>query len=319
MPSTRDCGRGKVGRLLPARSCLLVIVAICAPGFGEVHAQDLEPRAYVNTPVGMNFIVAGYKAARGALVFDPELPVRDANARTDMGFAGYVRTLGIAGKSAKIGVLVPYAWLDANGYVDDQFASRRDNGLADPAFYFTINLAGAPALSFDEFKNFEQDTIIGLTFKLTAPLGEYDSSKLLNIGTNRWSLKSEIGISQAIERWTLEAATAVILYSDNDNFAGGQTREQDEIYALQGHVVYSFPSKVWVAVGATYYSGGRTTVAGSVNNDLQRNWRTGFTLALPIDRHHSIKLFGDSGVSTRTGNDYDSLGIAWQYRWGGGL
>ena len=295
------------------------MIAVSVLNTEAIDAQELEPRAYSNTPVGMNFLVLGFRASQGALVFDPELPVRDANARTDMGFTGYVRALGIAGKSAKVGVVLPFARLEANGYVDDQFVTRDDTGLADPAFYFTINLSGAPALSFDEFADFQQDTIIGLTFKLTASLGEYDNSRLLNLGTNRWSMRSEVGISQAIERWTLEAAAAVIFYSENDDFNNGLVREQDEIYALQGHVIHSFPRGIWGAVSATYYSGGRTTVAGLVNNDLQRNWRTGFTLALPINRHHSIKLFGDSGVSTRTGNDFDSLGAAWQYRWGGGL
>lgn len=68
-----------------------------------------------------------------------------------------------------------------------------------------------------------------------------------------------------------------------------------------------------------YYNGGRTSIDGVTSNDLQQNWRTGFSLAIPINLRNSIKLFGSSGVSTRTGTNYDSLGIAWQYRWGGGI
>jgi hypothetical protein len=146
----------------------------------------------------------------------------------------------------------------------------------------------------------------------------YEADKLLNIGTNRWSFKPEIGISQAIGRLSLEAAAAATLYTDNDEFDNGKTRQQDAIYSVQGHVVYTFPGNIWASVGATYYAGGRTTIDGVTRNDLQQNWRTGFTVAFPLNRHHSIKLFGNSGVSTRTGTDYDSLGIAWQYRWGGG-
>ncbi len=296
----------------------LAVYGVITAG-SHVHAQELEPRAYVNTPVGLNFLLAGYTRFEGALLFDPQLPIKDVNAKIDMAFIGYVRTLGIAGKSTKIGSLLPYARLDADGFVDGQFVTREDNGLADPIFYFTINLFGAPALSFEEFRHFQQETIIGLTFKLTAPLGEYDNTRLLNLGTNRWSFKSEIGLSQSLGRWTLEAATAVTLFSDNEDFLNGQTRQQDEIYSVQGHAVYAYPSDIWLSIGATYYSGGRTTTAGVVNDNLQQNWRAGFTLALPIDRHHSIKILVNNGVSTRTGNDYDSLGIAWQYRWGGGL
>jgi hypothetical protein len=88
---------------------------------------------------------------------------------------------------------------------------------------------------------------------------------------------------------------------------------------LQGHAIYTFPSGIWASVDATYFAGGRTTLNGTLNSDLQQNWRVGATLALPVDVYNSIKLYASRGVSARTGNNYDLLGIAWQYRWGGGL
>lgn len=297
---------------------MFVIMAVCLIiTVFHAHAQTLEPRAYTNVPVGMNFLLAGYSFAEGALLFDPSLPVTDANAEVDMGFVGYVRSLGVADKSAKVGVLLPYAVLDADGYVEGVFRSRKDKGMADPSFYFTINLQGGPALSFEEFRDYQQDTIIGLSLKVTAPLGVYDADKLLNIGTNRWSFKPEVGISQAIGRWILDAALSAVFYTDNDEFDNDKTRQQDPIYSAQGHVIYTFPGHIWASIGATYYEGGRTTIEGTSNDDSLQNWRTGFTLAFPVNRYHSIKVFGNSGVSTRTGTDYDELGIAWQYRWGG--
>ena len=283
----------------------------------HVHAQSLEPRAYTNVPVGMNFLIAGYDYSDGALLFDPSLPVTDANARVDMGFVGYAHSLGVADKSAKVGLILPYAVLDADGYVEGVYTTREDSGMADPALYFTINLYGGPALSFEEYKDYRQDTIVGLSLKITAPLGAYETDKLLNIGTNRWSFKPEVGISQAIGRWTLEAAMSAIFYTDNDEFDNDKTRQQDPIYSAQGHVIYTFPWHIWASVSATYFEGGRTTIEGISNDDVLQNWRTGFTLAFPVNRNHSIKVFGNSGVSTRTGTDYDALGIAWQYRWGG--
>jgi hypothetical protein len=227
--------------------------------------------------------------------------------------------MDIAGRSAKAGVVIPYAWLSGDGYVSGNYQTRVVDGFADPEFYFSINLTGAPALSFKDFKDYQQDTIIGFTFKLTAPLGQYEQDKLINLGTNRWSFKPEFGISQALGKWTVEAATAVIFYTDNDEFYSDQTRQQDPIYSAQFHVIYAFPKNIWFAVSSTYYTGGRTTIAGVLKNDLQQNWRSGFTLALPVNRYNSIKLYASSGVSTRTGTNYDVLGIAWQYRWGEGF
>ena len=282
----------------------------------EVIALDLEPRAYINTPTGLNFLLIGYQNAEGGLVQDPSLPVTDAQFNVDQGFIGYVHTLGISGKSAKVGMVLPYASMDASGFLDGDFRTREADGVADPAFYFTINLLGAPALTMKEFSSYSQDIIVGLSFKLTAPLGEYENDKLLNLGTNRWSFEPEIGISKRIGNLTLESAASVFLYTENDDFVDGMTRKQEPIYAVQVHAIYSFPKNIWASIGATYFTGGVTSVDGVQKTDELENWRTGFTVALPLTRHHSIKLFGHSGVSTRIGTDYDAIGVAWQYRWG---
>lgn len=301
-------------------SCPLAMISVVLiTAASSAYAQRIEPRSYINAPVGVNFLALGYVNSQGALLFDPALPITDADANVDMAMLGYVRTLDIAGMSGKIGVVQPYASLKADGYLDGDYRTREQVGIADTAIYFSVNFYGAPALSLKEFKNYKQDTIIGLSFRLTAPTGVYQPDRLLNIGTNRWSFEPELGISKAIGPWTLEAAAAVVVYTENDEFDTDQTRKQDPIYSTQFHVNYTFTNKMWVSLGATYYTGGITTIDGVERDDLQNNWRTGFTLALPVDRKNSIKIFGHSGVSTRTGTDYDSLGIFWQYRWGGGI
>src|SRR5215510_10771608 len=41
-----------------------LIVALAAASV-ETHAQDLEPRAFANTPVGLNFLIGGYACGHG--------------------------------------------------------------------------------------------------------------------------------------------------------------------------------------------------------------------------------------------------------------
>ncbi len=299
---------------------LIPIVAISLPGtINSIHAQSLEPRAYSNAPVGLNFVFAGFQNSTGALIFDTSLPLTDANADVDMGLIGYVRTLDVAGNLAKFGVILPYASISARGFLDGNLRTRDTTGLADPTFYFSYNFYGAPALSIKEFRSFQPGTVSGFTVKLKAPLGEYEPDKLINISTNRWTIEPGIGISQPVGNWTLETSAAVAFFTDNDDFFNGQTRQQDNLYSAQFHVTYSFPRNIWAAVSATYFAGGETTIDGIENNDRQQNWRTGFTLALPVNLYHSIKLYGSSGVSQRTGNSFDTLGLVWQYRWGAGL
>ncbi len=284
-----------------------------------VCAQDIEPRAYSNAPVGVNFLIVGYAYTRGGLAFDPALPIDDVNLKTSSGVLAYARVLDLWGKSAKLDVIVPYTWLSGSADYAGAPIQRVVDGFADPAVRLSVNLYGAPALSLKEFRDYQQDTIIGASLRVTMPLGQNDDTRVVNIGTNRWSFKPEVGVSKAIGAWTLEGTAAVTLYTDNRNFYGGSTRSQQPLYSLQGHAIYSFPAGVWASLDATYFAGGRSSIDGVLNNDLQQNWRVGGTLALPIDLNDSVKLYANRGVSARTGNSYDLIGIAWQYRWGGGL
>jgi len=307
--------------LIPPPKQIIVVLAACVlSGIGSsASAQDIEPRAYSNAPVGVNFLIAGYAYTRGGLSFDSELPITNAHLDTSNAVTAYARVLDFWGMSGKFDAIVPYTWLSGTADYMGQTVSRDVRGFANPAFRLSINLYGAPALSLKEFADWEQDLIIGASLRVAAPWSQYDDSKLVNIGTNRWSFKPEVGISKAIGPWTLEGTAAVTFYTDNHDLFGGNTLSQDPIYLLQGHVIYGFRSGVWASLDASYFAGGRTSLNGVLNNDLQQNWRVGATLALPVNRMNSFKFYASSGVSARTGNNYDVIGVAWQYRWGGGL
>jgi len=299
--------------------CAVVVCCALAGIASPAHAQDIEPRAYSNAPVGVNFLIAGYAYTSGGLAFDSALPLSDPDLSTSNAVVAYARVLDFRGKSAKFDVIAPLSSLSGSADFDGETLRRDIAGLADPRFRLSVNFFGAPALSLKEFAGFQQDLIIGASLQVSPPVGQYDESRLVNLGTNRWSFKPELGVSKALGRLTLEGAAAVTLYMDNDDFYQGRSRSQDPLYSLQGHLIYSFQSGVWGSLDGTYFTGGRTTLDGELNNDLQQNWRVGATLAFPVNARNSIKLYGSSGVSARTGNNFDLLGIAWQYRWGGGL
>ncbi|WP_222847360.1 transporter [Pontiella desulfatans] len=283
------------------------------------RGQALEPRFYSNAPVGLNFALGGYVLSSGDVAVDPAVQLDDASIDIHAPFVAYARSLGLFGRSAKFDVAVPYTFLDGSARdANGEMVTRTVDGFADPSFRFSYNFIGAPALTLAEFKDYRQNFVMGASMKVTAPFGQYDSSKLVNIGTHRWSFTPELGMSKCIGRVLLEVSGAVTLYTDNDAFAG-QTKEQAPMYSLQGHLVYVFRKKMWVALGATRYSGGRSTVGGVEKGDMQQNTRLGATLGIPVSRRNSIKLYGSSGVETRTGSDFNTYGAAWQYRWGGGL
>jgi hypothetical protein len=285
----------------------------------EARGQDLEPRTYSNIPVGLNFLIAGYGYSVGGVVTDPSFPLEDGDVQIHSTVLAYARAVDVWGTSGKFDVVLPFAWVSGTATFRGQPREREVSGLADPRFRFSVNLYGAPALSLQEFADYEQHLIIGTSLRVSAPLGQYDSSKLLNIGTNRWSIKPEIGLSKALGPLTLELDAGVTFYTNNDDFLNGMTLEQDPIYAVQGHLIYNFGAGVWGALDATYYTGGRTTVDGVKGDTLQENTRLGLTVALPVNRYNSIKLYASTGVFARTGSNFNTGGIVWQFRWGGGL
>ncbi|MDD5319567.1 MAG: transporter [Methylococcales bacterium] len=303
----------------PSRFARLSVLAILGMTAFSVSATDIEPRSYSNIPVGLNFLIAGYSYIKGNVTFAPSVPITNGKLEIHSGVLAYVRSLDIWGKSGKLDIIIPYAGISGQAEVLGEPRDREIAGFADPLFRFYVNLFGAPALSMKEFASYKQDTIIGVSLAVSAPGGQYDPSKLVNVGTNRWSIKPEIGISKAWGPLTSEVAAGVYVFTDNNQPFQGNTLEQDPIYNIQGHLIYSFGSGIWGALDANYYSGGRTTTDHIVADNLQQNWRVGATLAFPLSRHNSIKLNGSTGVYSRTGSNYDIIGIAWQYRWGEGF
>jgi len=284
----------------------------------NTKAQDAEPRSYSNSPVGLNFLIAGYAYSQGKMAFDPDLSIADAQFHTHTEALAYVRSLDVFGKSAKFDVILPYSSFSAHALVDGQPRAREMSGFGDPRFRFSINLFGAPALSVKEFASYKQDLIIGASLQVSAPLGQYDNSKLLNLGNNRWSFRPELGFSKASGPWTVEVAPSVTFFTDNTDFFNGSRFAQAPIYLVRGHIIYNFESGVWVSLDGSYFTGGRTTLNGERGDNEQTNTRAGLTLALPVDRHNSIKLNASTGISTRTGSEFSAVAVAWQYRWGGG-
>jgi hypothetical protein len=290
---------------------LLLALATASPAW----AQQLEPRAYSPAPVGANFFGVGYANSSGDVVFDPSLPFTDVSANVNAVAPFYGRTFGMFGRMASVGAALPYAWGTVEGNVGETFNRATRSGLGDAALRFACNIVGTPALSPREFAARKQGTIFGASLVITAPTGEYDGSKLINIGTNRWAFKPELGFSQPLGRWWLDVYAGVWFFTTNHDFFGGQTREQDPLAVVQGHVSYTFRPQLWLALDGTWYRGGSTTLDGVANADRQENTRVGLTLAVPVSRTHALKFGYAKGASTRVGSKLDTISVAWQFFW----
>jgi hypothetical protein len=283
------------------------------------EAQELEPGAYSISPVGVNILVATYNWSGGDLAFDPALPVEDAEASINTAVAAYVRSVNVFGRSGNVGIILPYSVGHIQGNYIGEFTEVDRSGFRDPAVRFAVNLYGAPAMDLKGFASYRQRTNVGISLVAALPLGEYDDTKLINLGSNRFSFKPEIGLSRALGKWTLELYGGVWLFTDNEEFYGGKTREQDPIGSAQVHVLYTLRPRLWIAFDGNFYSGGTTTVDGRRNLDLQKNSRAGATFSFPLGSRQSVKVAFSRGAYTTIGADFTSLVAGYQFLWGAGL
>jgi hypothetical protein len=282
-------------------------------------AQELEPRAFSPNPTGLNFLVVSYSRSDGGVLFDPSIPLTDVEARLNSGALGYGHTFGVFGQSATAQVVMPYVFGTISGQVEQSsgevYGEVNRSGLADMSFQLSVNLLGGPALSPSEFSRRTPETTVGVSLRIDAPTGQYDPSKLINIGTNRWGFRPQFGISKPVGNFFLECYAGVWLYTANDDFFGGVHSSQAPLASLQLHGSYTFRPRLWVALDATGYRGGQTTVNGVEKENLQENSRVGVTLSLPVGVRQSVKLALSDGATTRVGATFRTFTIAWQYSW----
>jgi hypothetical protein len=278
-------------------------------------AQELEPGAYWPIPTGLNIVTAVNSYNWGDLAFDPSAPIDEASSRINTTAFAFTRAFSLAGRSANAGLVLPVVGGHVEGRYLGEPAQVGRFGLGDPRLRLAMNLYGAPAMTPKEFASYRQRLILGISVTVAPPLGQYDPNKLINLGTHRWSIKPELGVSRAFGRWVVEGMAGVWFFTDNTDFFGGRVREQDPIVATQGHLTFKFKRSMWLAADANYYTGGQTTIGGRQNLDLQRNSRIGATFSSALAPHQAIRMSVSRGAYTTIGADFTSIAIGYNYAW----
>ena len=306
-----------------ARSFRIVLLVSLYLGSGACHAQDLAPRAYLITPIHSNAVTLTYSLFDGNLLFEGAVPITGASARVHVTIFNYSRSLTFFGRTANFTASLPYGVGNFRGTVVGAETLAYRSGLLPVTFRFSVNLVGGRAMNVAEFMQWRQKTILGISFRLVPQAGQYDPTKLINLGTNRWAFKPELGYSRRWEHWTLDAYGGAWFYTTNPEFfshnlfsPGTNTQTQSPIGSFEGHLSYDFRPRLWMSLDGNYWFGGATSLNGMLSaSTLQRNSRVGGTASIPISRHQSIKFSYSNGAYIRYGGNFQNVSLAWQYSW----
>ena len=304
-----------------ARS-FLVLCLLCARG---ISAQDLAPRAYVITPLHSNAVTLTYSFYDGSLIFDGTVPITGASARVNVSVFSAYHSFNLFGRTASFLMSLPYGNGNFRGTVAGAETLAYRSGLLPTTFRFSVNLIGGPSMSVDEFRKWRQKNILGVSLKLVPATGQYDPTKLINYGSNRWAFKPELGYSRRWGHWIVDAYGGAWFFTTNSEFfsrnqysPGINTQSEEPIGSFEGHLSYDFKPRLWVSLDGNYWFGGVTSVNGVSNpSTVQRNSRIGLTASIPVSRHQSLKLSYSDGAYILYGGNYHNISVAWQYSWFG--
>lgn len=300
---------------------ILIFVVACT----TAHAQDLAPRAYIITPIHSNALTVSYGLYSGNLNFDGSVPITDATARASIPVLSYFHSMNFFGRSANFVASVPYGAGNFHGTILGSETNVYRSGLFDSIYRISVNLVGGPAMDLKNFRNWKQKTLIGVSLRVVAPTGQYDSTKLINYGNNRWAFKPEVGLSRRWGHWVVDAYGAAWLYTTNPKFfsenqysPGITTLSQAPIGAFEGHLSYDVRPRLWASFDGNFWFGGVVSKNGIENPASRlRNSRIGGTVSFPVSKHQSMKFSYNNGAYIKYGGNFQNITIAWQYSWFG--
>lgn len=313
-PAVPFPSRGGTIHLRAALVLALVLLALPA------HAQDIEPRRWSHLPIGGSFLGGAYAYTTGDIFLDPVLKIEDAEFSLNTAVVRYIRSFELLGKSARIDITQPWQSGRWSGLLNGAPASVGRDGWADTSLRFAVNLYGAPPLKGKEFAEYraraDRETIVGAGLVVQLPTGEYLENKLINLGTNRYTFRPQLGVVHNHDKWSVELTTAAWFYTTNDEFFNGKQMAQDSLFTADTHLIYTFRPGLWLSASLGYGLGGETIVNGAPSNNEQSNLGWGLALGIPINRSFGVKL-GYIGTRTyaSTGSDTDTLTCAFSFSW----
>ena len=204
--------------------CGLILAPVAA------WAQGDGPRSQLPMPIGTNVLVPTWLNLNMNSDFSQSVLRADADVNADILLGIYIRSFAVGDRYAQIWLVPNWGKLDASVDVAGSGGGTitrgvQESGFGDPYVAMKIGLVGAPALGLADFMKHKPTFQLYAYAGLYIPVGDYDSSRLLNLGTNRWAyrlgLPMVFPIGNPQDQINLEIHPGVTFYGDNSDPTGG--------------------------------------------------------------------------------------------------
>jgi len=295
----------------------LLLAVLCRPD--QARGQFTDPRAYDNTPVGVSQLELAYAYAHADASIDTALIIAGAAFDLNQGTVEYTRYFGFFHRTAWVNASLPVAGLNGSVTGTNIHGSLTDVG--DSSYELAMLLKGGPALSVKQFADFRPTTTVGVSLSITAPTGQYDSKKVINLGSDRWSFKPEIGISRPFgskQKWVIDGYASAYFFTDNTSYHGVEILRQQPLPGFEGHISYSFTPNLWVSLDTRYSFRGDTLINGTDQNNPQQNFILGSEVNVSVNSRTQLVFKFAKAVVHHNGPAYTGFMVEYLYSWGRG-
>jgi hypothetical protein len=255
--------------------------------------------------------------------FDPaHIVTPGADFDATLALPGYARTFSLFDRAGMAAILVPMGRISGEVTAAGRTFQQSANGFGDPMLEFDINVLGPPAQkNIPDTVRYEPGFSVDLLADLALPIGEYDSSRPLNLGQNRWYGRLGVPIIWQLGPWvpgrrtTLELLPAVWFFGTNDNFVG-QTLKTDPMFQLDAHLTRDFSEHFWASLDAAWYYGGQASINGVPGENLN-NLGFGLTFGYQINDNLNVTFGYKSTVNDDAPDDLrmDVFMVSLVYGW----
>ncbi|MDD2319735.1 MAG: transporter [Geobacteraceae bacterium] len=288
---------------------MALLIARPDVSFAAAYARD-----YIPLPPGTSLFCAYYNhVSANKLYSDGDKLGDDFNQTANVGLLRYVyyvnagkALLGDGGFTIDPQFIIPVVDISLSGTYEgmNNGSEFSTTGIGDPIVLATFWFINDPKNKF----------WVGFTPWLTLPVGQYDRNRLASPGGNRWVIKPEIGIVKGLgEKTYLDLILGGEFYTDNDEYAGSSTLEQDAALQAEAHLSYDI-TKQWAVSLDYYYSfGGETTVDGVKQDNSQSNHGLGLTLFFLVGSNNQLLVSYRDDFSVKSGAGTNTFGVRWAY------
>jgi hypothetical protein len=159
---------------------------------------------------------------------------------------------------------------------------------------------------------------LGLSLTMSAPTGSYQSSKILNLGSDRWSFKPELAWSHPFGReqeWELDAYANALFYTDNTSYHGKEILGQSPLPGIEWHLSYSFTENIWASFDTRYSFRGTTTVDGIPQNNAQQNFVLGTEVSISLNPRNALIFEFAKAPVHNNGPAVVGFSLRYDYTW----